>query len=79
MNPVRKLWSTILTAIDQAEVFLAIQNGWAAASVMETVLLASPVAGAKDPSTYEISSEAVLKPEAHPLMLRGEDGPLQRG
>ena len=60
-------------------VFLAIQNGWAAASVMEAVLLASPVASAKDPSTYEISSEAVSKPESHPFMLRGEDGPLQGG
>lgn len=54
-----------------------VQNGRAAAFVMDDVLLASLVAGAKDPGAFEISSEALSKPEPYAIMLRREDAPFK--
>ncbi|MDN3627520.1 amino acid ABC transporter substrate-binding protein [Methylobacterium isbiliense] len=76
-NTARKLGLTILPAVDHAEAFLMVQNGRAAAFVMDDVLLASLVAGAKDPGAFEISSEALSKPEPYAIMLRREDAPFK--
>ena len=72
-NTERKLGLTILPAKDHAEAFLMVETGRAAAFVMDDVLLASLAASSKDPSVYEISTEALSKPEPYGIMLRKDD------
>ncbi|MBE7245193.1 MAG: amino acid ABC transporter substrate-binding protein [Actinomycetospora chiangmaiensis] len=72
-NVARELGLTILPAVDHAEAFLMVQNGRAAAFVMDDVLLASLTAAARDPAAFEISTEALSKPEPYAIMLRRED------
>ncbi|WP_370875527.1 amino acid ABC transporter substrate-binding protein [Methylobacterium amylolyticum] len=72
-NTERKLGLTILPAKDHAEAFLMVETGRAAAFVMDDVLLASLVASSKDPGAYEISKEALSKPEPYGIMLRKDD------
>ncbi len=72
-NTERKLGLTILPAKDHAEAFLMVETGRAAAFVMDDVLLASLAASSKDPSAYEISTEALSKPEPYGIMLRKDD------
>jgi len=72
-NTERKLGLTILPAKDHAEAFLMVETGRAVAFVMDDVLLASLAASAKDPSAYEISTEALSKPEPYGIMLRKDD------
>jgi glutamate/aspartate transport system substrate-binding protein len=50
-----------------------VETGRAVAFVMDDVLLASLAASAKDPSAYEISTEALSKPEPYGIMLRKDD------
>ena len=72
-NTERKLGLTILPAKDHAEAFLMVETGRAVAFVMDDVLLASLAASAKDPSAYEISTEALSKPEPYGIMVRKDD------
>ncbi|MCJ2136391.1 amino acid ABC transporter substrate-binding protein [Methylobacterium sp. J-026] len=72
-NTARKLGLTILPAVDHAEAFLMVQTGRAAAFVMDDVLLAALVAGSRDPSSFEISTEALSHPEPYGIMLRKDD------
>jgi len=72
-NTARNLGLTILPAKDHAEAFLMVETGRAVAFVMDDVLLASLAASAKDPSAYEISTEALSKPEPYGIMLRKDD------
>ena len=72
-NTERKLGLTILPAKDHAEAFLMVETGRAVAFVMDDVLLASLAASSKDPSAYEISTEALSKPEPYGIMLRKDD------
>ena len=72
-NTERKLGLTILPAKDHAEAFLLVETGRAVAFVMDDVLLASLAASAKDPSAYEISTEALSKPEPYGIMVRKDD------
>lgn len=72
-NAERKLGMTILTAKDHAEAFLIVETDRAVAFVMDDVLLASLVAGSKEPAAYSISSDAFSKPEPYGIMLRRED------
>jgi glutamate/aspartate transport system substrate-binding protein len=76
-NVARNLGLTILPAVDHAEAFLMVQSGRAAAFVMDDVLLASLVAAARDPGAYEISTEALSKPEPYAVMLRRDDAPFK--
>ncbi|MCJ2122375.1 amino acid ABC transporter substrate-binding protein [Methylobacterium sp. J-077] len=76
-NIARNLGLTILPAVDHAEAFLMVQNGRAVAFVMDDVLLASLVAAARDPAAFEISSEALSKPEPYAVMLRKDDAPFK--
>ena len=76
-NVARNLGLTILPAVDHAEAFLMVQNGRAAAFVMDDVLLASLIAAARDPSAFEISTEALSKPEPYAVMLRRDDAPFK--
>ena len=76
-NAARRLGLTILPAVDHAEAFLMVQNGRAAAFVMDDVLLVSLIAGAKDPNAYEISTETLSKPEPYAIMFRRENAPFK--
>jgi glutamate/aspartate transport system substrate-binding protein len=72
-NVARNLGATIIPAKDNAEAFLMVETDRAVAFVMDDVLLAGLVAGAKDPSAYVISKDAFSKPEPYGIMLRKDD------
>jgi glutamate/aspartate transport system substrate-binding protein len=72
-NVARNLGATIIPAKDNAEAFLMVDTDRAVAFVMDDVLLAGLVAGAKDPSMYTISKDAFSKPEPYGIMLRRDD------
>ena len=72
-NAARNLGITIIPAKDHAEAFLMVETDRAVAFVMDDILLASLVAGSKDPSIYAISKDAFSKPEPYGVMLRRDD------
>src|SRR5579871_3247479 len=72
-NVARNLGATIIPAKDNAEAFLMVETDRAVAFVMDDVLLAGLVAGAKDPSMYTISKDAFSKAEPYGIMLRKDD------
>src|SRR6266498_3474833 len=67
----------ILAAKDNAEAFLMVETGRAAAFVMDDILLYSLVAGSKSPKDYEISVDA-LSVEPYGIMLRRDDAPFKK-
>jgi glutamate/aspartate transport system substrate-binding protein len=73
VNAARNLGITPLAAKDQAEAFLMLETGRAAAYVLDDVQLAVAIARSKDPSAYIISDEAFSKAEPYGIMLRRED------
>src|SRR5258707_12726796 len=77
-NAARSLGATIIPAKDHAEAFLMVETDRAVAFVMDDILLASLVAGSKDPSLYAISTDAFSTPEPYGIMLRRDDAPLQK-
>jgi glutamate/aspartate transport system substrate-binding protein len=72
-NAARKLEINIIPTQDHGEAFLMVETGRAAAFVMDDVLLASFIAGSKEPDAYVISREAFSKPEPYGIMLRKND------
>jgi glutamate/aspartate transport system substrate-binding protein len=72
-NTARNLGANIIAAKDHAEAFLMVETDRAAAFVMDDILLASLVAGSKDPSIYVISKDAFSTPEPYGIMLRKDD------
>jgi glutamate/aspartate transport system substrate-binding protein len=72
-NTARNLDLTIVAAKEHAESFLMVEVDRAAAAVLDDVLLASFVAGSKDPGSYVISADAFSKPEPYGIMLRKDD------
>jgi len=72
-NVARNLNINIVPAKDHAEAFLMVETDRAAAFVMDDVLLASLIAGSKDPGAYVISKDAFSKPEPYGIMLRKDD------
>src|ERR1700733_1112486 len=72
-NAARSLGITIVPAKDHAEAFLMVETDRAAAFVMDDILLASLVAGSKEPDAYVISTDAFSKPEPYGIMLRKDD------
>src|SRR6202140_4258571 len=72
-NAARNLGVNIIPAKDHAEAFLMVETDRAVAFVMDDILLASLVAGSKDPDAYVISTEAFSKPEPYGVMLRKDD------
>jgi glutamate/aspartate transport system substrate-binding protein len=77
-NAARNLGITIVPAKDYAEAFLMVETDRAAALVMDDVLIASFVAGAKDPAAYVISPDAFSKPEPYGIMLRRDDAAFKK-
>jgi glutamate/aspartate transport system substrate-binding protein len=76
-NTARNLGVTVLAAKDQAEAFLMLETGRAAAYVLDDVQLAVAIARSKDPSAYMISEEAFSKAEPYGIMLRKDDAPFK--
>ncbi|SFM30298.1 amino acid ABC transporter substrate-binding protein [Methylobacterium pseudosasicola] len=72
-NTERKLGLNILSAKDVAEGFLLLENGRAAAFVLDDVQLSIAIAQAKEPGAYRISQEAFSEPEPYGIMLRKGD------
>src|SRR5580692_8273000 len=72
-NAARNLGIDIIPAKDHAEAFLMVETDRASAFVMDDILLASLVAGSKDPSIYTMSADACSKPEPYGIMLRKDD------
>jgi glutamate/aspartate transport system substrate-binding protein len=72
-NAARNLGLNIIPAKEHAESFLMVETDRAAAVVLDDILLASFVAGSKDPAAYVISAEAFSKPEPYGIMLRKDD------
>jgi glutamate/aspartate transport system substrate-binding protein len=73
MNGAQNMGMSILTAKDHAEAFLMVETDRAVAFVMDDILLASLVAGSKEPDAYVISKDAFSKPEPYGIMLRRDD------
>jgi glutamate/aspartate transport system substrate-binding protein len=72
-NAARGLGINIVPAKEHAESFLMVETDRAVAAVLDDVLLASFVAGSKDPDAYVISTDAFSKPEPYGIMLRKDD------
>jgi glutamate/aspartate transport system substrate-binding protein len=73
VNVARNLGINIVPAKDYAEAFLMVETDRAVALVMDDVLIASFIAGAKEPAAYVISPDAFSKPEPYGIMLRRDD------
>ena len=72
-NAARNLGINIIPAKEHAESFLMVETDRAVAVVLDDVLLASFVAGSKDPGAYAMSKDAFSKPEPYGIMLRKDD------
>ncbi len=72
-NAARNLGINIIPAKEHAESFLMVETDRAAAVVLDDILLASFVAGSKDPDAYMMSKDAFSKPEPYGIMLRKDD------
>ena len=72
-NAARNLGINVIPAKEHAESFLLVETDRAVAAVLDDILLASFVAGSKDPDAYVISSDAFSKPEPYGIMLRKDD------
>jgi len=72
-NAARNLGINIIPAKEHAESFLLVETDRAVAAVLDDILLASFVAGSKDPGAYVISKDAFSKPEPYGIMMRKDD------
>jgi len=72
-NAARNLGINIIPAKDHAEAFLMVETDRAVAFVMDDILLASLVAGSKEPAAYIISTDAFSTPEPYGIMVRKDD------
>jgi len=72
-NAARNLGVNIIPTQDNGEAFLMVETDRAVAFVNDDILLASFVAGSKDPDAYVISKDAFSKPEPYGIMMRKDD------
>ena len=72
INADKNLGVNITSANGHAESFLMVESGRAAAFAMDDILLAGLIANSKNPSQFEISSEA-LSVEPYGIMVRKDD------
>ena len=76
-NAARNLGINIIPAKEHAESFLMVETDRAVAAVLDDILLASFVAGSKDPAAYVISTDAFSKAEPYGIMLPKDDAPFK--
>ena len=72
-NAARNLGINIIPAKEHAESFLMVETDRAVAAVLDDILLASFVAGSREPAAYVISKDAFSKPEPYGIMMRKDD------
>ena len=72
-NAARNLGINIIPAKEHGESFLMVETDRAVAAVLDDILLASFVAGSKEPGAYVISKDAFSRPEPYGIMLRRDD------
>jgi glutamate/aspartate transport system substrate-binding protein len=72
-NAAKNLGMTIIPAKDHAEAFLMVETDRAVAFVMDDILIASLIAGSKEPKAYKLSADAFSPPEPYGIMLRKDD------
>src|SRR3954469_15282454 len=72
-NAARNLNINIIPAKEHAETFLMVETDRAVAGVLDDILLASFVAGSKEPAAYVLSQDAFSKPEPYGIMIRKDD------
>ena len=77
-NAARGLGINIIPAKEHAESFLLVETDRAVAAVLDDILLASFVAGSKNPEAYVISTDAFSKPEPYGIMLRKDDAAFKK-
>src|ERR1700686_4035708 len=77
-NAARNLGINIIPAKEHAESFLMVETDRAVAAVLDDILLASFVAGSKEPDAYVISTDAFSKPEPYGIMLRKDDAAFKK-
>ena len=78
-NVARNLGINIIPAKEHAESFLMVETDRAVAAVLDDILLASFVAGSKDPNAYVISKDAFSKPEPWDRDAQGRSGVQEGG
>jgi glutamate/aspartate transport system substrate-binding protein len=72
-NAARNMRVNIIAAKDHGEGFLMVETDRAVAFVMDDILLASFIAGSKEPEAYVISRYAFSKPEPYGIVMRKDD------
>jgi glutamate/aspartate transport system substrate-binding protein len=72
-NAARNMRVNIIAAKDHGEGFLMVETDRAVAFVMDDILLASFIAGSKEPDAYVISQYAFSKPEPYGIVMRKDD------
>jgi glutamate/aspartate transport system substrate-binding protein len=72
-NAARNMRVNIIAAKDHGEGFLMVETDRAVAFVMDDILLASFIAGSKEPDAYVISKYAFSKPEPYGIVMRKDD------
>jgi glutamate/aspartate transport system substrate-binding protein len=72
-NVAKSLGMTIIPAKDHAEAFLMVETDRAVAFVMDDILIASLIAGSKEPKAFKLSDDAFSPPEPYGIMLRKDD------
>ena len=72
-NAARNMGINIIAAKDHGEGFLMVETDRAVAFVMDDILLASFIAGSKEPDAYVISKDAFSKPEPYGIVMRKDD------
>jgi len=78
VNAARSLDIRIVTAGEHATAFLMLETDRAAAFAMDDILLAALIASAKEPQSYQLSSDAFAPPESYGIMLRKDDPGFKR-
>lgn len=73
LNLQEKLNISVLLARRHAEAFAMVEEGRAAAFVMDAILLAALVAAAPRPADYVISQETFGAPEPYGMLMRRDD------
>ena len=78
-NAARNLGINIIPAKEHAESFLMVETDRAVAVVLDDILLASFVAGSKDPAAYVMNFEPANKAKPMPMMIRASKRCISRG
>jgi glutamate/aspartate transport system substrate-binding protein len=77
-NAAKNMGLTIIPAKDHAEAFLMVETDRAVAFVMDDILIASLIAGSKEPKAYKLSEDAFSPAEPYGIMLPKDDAAFKK-